>query len=545
MPKKNVVPAKTFKKKYTMQSLFVNIYLLCLFTIFPLILTDQYASARRDKYYTFLIVTAICAVLFLADFISKIIVPNSRRIFINDHINSNLKDLVWLKKLSAVDISALSFLIISILSFAFSEFKRQAFFADVHARNNGLLLILAYTVCYIILSRNFYFSESVLIVFTVTASLICGLGILNFFFQDPFGVFNNYSERYVMDFITTIGNKNIFSSFVAIFLPFVSALFITSKNRFLRVFYLVGTAFAFCGLIVADSDSGYISYTVFMAAVLIYCVRTYQRLKDFFTMTSVMLLAGKILRLISLLYDDKSKNTTAFGRLFIYKRETLILLILTSVLALLMHYYSKRNPELNDRIFSKRPLWIVAAAIMTFVLAIIAVVIYFSFINTSIELPTRVLKYLRFNDAWGTHRGYMWIRTLEIYRSSSIKNMLIGSGPDTLRSVFYPVYGQEMLALYNENTNAVHNEYLQYLITHGILGALSYISIIAFSLYRSFKKAAQNPAVLVFAFAIMGYASQAIVNIAQPITTPYLIVFIAIAENICRTDPSSSLERRL
>lgn len=538
MAKKPNPKNKAVKKQYNMPSLFVNAYLFIMFTLFPLILTNQYAFARRDKYYTFLAVTGILLVLFILYFVTMYMNKNQAA-------SANQEQLAGKKaisKLSVLDIFILAFFAVNLLSTLFSGDIATALNGSA-GRNNGLLLITAYTVAYFIISRFYYFKEMVLIAFVVVGSLVCGLGILNFFFQDPFGLYNNYTERYIYDFISTIGNKNMFSSFTCLFLPVCVGLFLTSKNTPLRVFYLVGTAFGFLGLLVADSDSGYIGFGLFMIAALLYCVRKFSRLRDFCMIVATILLSGKILRLIALLFGDKSKGLDYFGELFVYNNISLILLILFVAIIAVFFYLEKRNPDLSDKQFPKHLFYIVLGIIVLGFAAVAGAIIYYTFIDTTSEI-SGVKAFLRFDESWGTHRGYMWIKCFELFQNFNVKDMLIGPGPDSLKTVFDPVYGKEMIAKYGETTNSAHNEYLNYLVTLGILGLVSYLGIIGTSITRMTKKIKENSNVLLFLFAVISYSGQAIVNISQPITTPFLFLFIAIGENITRTNSMDSSEKR-
>ncbi|MBQ1975379.1 MAG: O-antigen ligase family protein, partial [Ruminococcus sp.] len=138
-------------------------------------------------------------------------------------------------------------------------------------------------------------------------------------------------------------------------------------------------------------------------------------------------------------------------------------------------------------------------------------------------------KLLRMNDAWGTHRGIMWLRSFDIFADANPWQKLFGTGPDTFYFAFEKYF--EQLAEYgNSSTDAAHNEYINYLITIGIAGLGSYLAFAGGALVRGFKAAKRNPAVLCCAAAVVAYLAQATVNIALPISTPLFIVFVSLCE---------------
>ena len=86
----------------------------------------------------------------------------------------------------------------------------------------------------------------------------------------------------------------------------------------------------------------------------------------------------------------------------------------------------------------------------------------------------------------------------------------------------------------DSSTNCAHNEYINYLVTTGILGLASYLSILFGALKGAIKSAAKNPLAIIFAVSVISYAVQATVNLAQPITTPLFIIFVSLCEAVSR-----------
>ena len=127
---------------------------------------------------------------------------------------------------------------------------------------------------------------------------------------------------------------------------------------------------------------------------------------------------------------------------------------------------------------------------------------------------------------------------MDIFRDFNLWRKLFGSGPDTFYYVFSP-YFEELKNYWMSSTNAAHNEYLNYLITVGILGVSAYCTALVSGVVRCFRKAKEEPMATVYCAAVICYAVQALVSIAQPITTPLLILFLALcagAANPQKTD---------
>ena len=82
--------------------------------------------------------------------------------------------------------------------------------------------------------------------------------------------------------------------------------------------------------------------------------------------------------------------------------------------------------------------------------------------------------------------------------------------------------------------DAAHNEWLQYLITIGVLGTIFYIALCGLVLLRSVKNMGKQKELLIYIVPIVAYLANSTINIAQLMSTPFLFVLLAIAESYNR-----------
>ncbi|MBR1731408.1 MAG: hypothetical protein IJ725_03110, partial [Ruminococcus sp.] len=59
MSKSNVI----VPEKYYVKNALVNYYLVIMFTVFPLFVTEQFSNIRHDKFYLFIVLTAILVLI--------------------------------------------------------------------------------------------------------------------------------------------------------------------------------------------------------------------------------------------------------------------------------------------------------------------------------------------------------------------------------------------------------------------------------------------------------------------------------------------------
>lgn len=561
MAKKNSAAAiKAPKLRFTVNHALVTLYTILMFTLFPLFLTNYYQSARRDKFWLFIVVTGIVGVsvgvIALVQHLSK-----------NSPINKKLNTYYDPFRLNLTDIGMLAFLGITIVSalratFA-AENPAEAFtklLLGSYGRNMGLLMILMMAVCYFVVSRYFYYKKYVIYCIFIGMTIMSFVAIVNFYHIDILGIFAKYqtNENVQVNFTSTIGNKNYLSAMITVALPFSVGLAVATNDKNLRILSYVSTGLQFMGLLVATSDGGFLGCFAAFAVMLVILSRDLEKLSKFFFCLSVMMFSAKLLWLFDLIMKGNNKGYTSFSEIFVYNNLVFVLVPVFLGLAVacglakkklnnahLVNSTVKKNNNdeytLNGTIENNNEISINSIEkyifIGTFALVAIGVVvifamfIYYSVIDTTTSLNS-FTKFFRFDERWGTHRGYFWIKSFELMKDFSFPEILFGSGPDTFYNVF-AVYFDELLANFGDSSsNAAHNVYINYLVTVGVTGILAYLLFVGSAIYNCIKNSKLNPLALMCVGVIVAYATQDIVNIANPVNTPWFIMFIALSESV-------------
>lgn len=527
-------------KRLDFQHKFTRIYLFIMFTIFPLVtrinldkefpffnFSRGYYSIRHEKYYFFLAISGLAVFLVAALFI---LYENHPVDYIKTKYGAK-----FYKRFSVTDWAVIAFLVVSIISTLLSTNKNVAFFGEPNGRNNGLLLIGFYVMTYFMITRCFEHKEYIFIGLSIGCGIAFLLGVLNEFYIDPLKMFSTFtSEGDILKFISTLGNKNIFSSFICVTLPIIFAMSVVTEKRLNRIVYIISSCLGFMAVVACDSDSVIIGVGAFIAVSFIFFVRDVVKLKRYFLTLSFVFLSLIALRFFSYFLKDVYKPLGTFSNLLLYSGFKEALFAICIVTFFVLYLYNKNEP---NKVFSKSVQIVFIVLFGIGILSVFGAFLYYSVFDTESRIG-ELENILRFNDKWGTHRGYMWIRSFWIFGDASFLKKLFGSGPDTFYFVFEP-YFEEMKQYGDSSTNAAHNEYLNYLITLGITGLCAYLTMIVSSVTRAIKSAVKNPMSLVFVLAVIGYATQSLVNIAQPITTPLFIIMVALCEASARNNLDS------
>ena len=144
--------------------------------------------------------------------------------------------------------------------------------------------------------------------------------------------------------------------------------------------------------------------------------------------------------------------------------------------------------------------------------------------------------FLKFDDSWGTMRGYVWRTTVQGFFDMPFINKLFGTGPDSY--VLYMNENYNLTGLHDAQWNNTiyanaHNEFLTMLINGGILGAVSYIAIFVAAMSK-FVKNKSNPYALTGILAVTAYMSNQFFSFQTVCATPFIFIIMA----LCMTEES-------
>ena len=527
--------------KYLLSNAVVNFFLLAMFAVFPLFVSitfdgnfpfmhfdNGFFGIRHQKFYFFVTMSAIALIVEV-----MLIITN---------ISSDKKDNTLRKSffdtLSFTDWAAAALLVSCTLSTIFSPHPDLAFWGEISygsssiGRNNGLFLIIIYILLYFMISRLYRFREYVFVGLAISCGIVYLLTVLNGYYIDPLNMleqFKTSQPKVYMEFFSTIGNKNMLASFICVTLPVLFVMSVITQTLWKRILYLVSTGLGAMAMLIGDSDSALLGMGVFLMVFLVVFARDITRLKRYFLALTVMLASFKLARLFSLMMNDNYKELGDLVKGILFSPMVYVLLVVTAIITAALYLLDSKKPDLT---VPKAVPVAIGACFGFIVAALLGVFIYFSVIDRNTDLGS-MEKLLRMSDAWGTHRGIMWLRSFNIFHDANLWQKLFGTGPDTFYFAFQPYFTQ--LQEYGDSsTDAAHNEYINYLITIGIAGTLSYLAFTGSALVRGFKASKKAPVALACAAAVVCYLAQAVVNIALPIATPLFFIFVAMCEGCAR-----------
>lgn len=496
-------------KNLKYNNIFAAFGTLVLLFVFPLFMADKYFNITSAKFVFFLSASVIfCILCFFYDKCFNVRNKENEKL--------NLKERFL--KADKTDVAYLILVILGAVTVFVSDFKSQAILGT-GGRYMGYLFFLSSGLAYLFISRHNVLTEYELTSFQISMALACLLGVFQACGMDLFNLITPVAQDQKAIFISTLGNIDVFSAFLALSLP-VSMYMICFKSCKSKLFllYFLTAALGFWGLFLSNSDSGYLGIFAAFWIICLLSFKSKENLRRFFDLCLYFFFLAFLYGLFK--QEGIIQREMSFISQLVTKLQiSCVFVLLFFILSLIFRFVKISEKTLK----AFRIIFITASVV--FIAVIISCVFYFTEINKSYELGS-LENYLRFNDKWGTNRGFVWRIYLEMFAGLPLSQKLFGCGQDCLSLALPNHLSNEMIEFGNYTNNA-HNEYIQYLVSIGVFGLSAYIALFFSALIQLFKDKENAFLSYAVAVSIISYLVQASVNITQPIVTPLLFVFLA------------------
>lgn len=503
-------------KKSKCTLIYIYVCLMCSLSL--LYFNNYYFNITKAKFQFFFYVTVVMMIGF--------IILSIRGIFIDTHEQMPMSERIkatW-KQCSISDKAIFVMMIFHTLTTIFAQDK-QASFDGTTGRYLGLLFTYMIVIVYYVVSRYYQLQQSVILLLLGTCSLVFLLGFLNFFYIDPFGFFTYLSDFESNLYISTIGNIDFYGILVSFSLSLSLLLYCYSEQRLSKGIYLTTLLFSSIGLITSNSDSAYLALIAIIACSAYYLAKEYKAWMRFLQCGIIIFGVARILYYVIYYVGDGCRDIHTLSLMFSGGIVNTIFLGL--FLIFYLYCYMERAYFVKywkgDTIRKQLLLCYGIVGVL-----VLSAIVYINWIQP-IENASGLLSYLHFNEEWGTGRGEIWAGLSAKYMDFSFLQKLFGYGLDSTA-----LLTKDILGATGPIYDNAHNEYLQYVLTSGILGLCAYLVVCGSVCVRLWKRSKAEP----FGFAILcvliAYMVQASVNLNQPMTTPLFYIFLAIGEAFCR-----------
>ncbi|MCB7337568.1 O-antigen ligase family protein [Enterocloster aldenensis] len=501
-----------------------SVFTLIIIAVFPLFFRNYYFDILTVKYIFYYGTIISMAVVTLVVSIIFLFLDKSRYDWATI---KSLKRQFSIKSFRKSDWAMIAFLIAVAISTFQSDYFYESFWGN-EGRFMGMFLILLYGVSFFIIGHCLKFKQWFLDVFLFAGMIACIIGIMQFFKYDPIGFKKGLTASDFPSFTSTIGNINTYTSYVALISGMGTVLFAIEKNRFRRAWYLFTVIISIFALITGISDNAYLTLLALFGLLPLYLFNNLKGLKRYMVLVAILFTEFQFIDLISQKYPEHVlKINGLFNVIVGYDKLAHFVVVLWGiciVLYVLDACVSKDSIMKKDNNLGR---WIWLGLLIIIVMAG-CYILYDANIAGNADKYGSLKKYLVINDDWGTHRWYIWRIGMESYARFPLIHKIFGYGPDTFGIITVNNFYEEMISRYNEKFDSAHNEYLQYLITIGIVGLAAYLTLLFTSIGEMIRASKKRPVMMALTFALVCYGAQAAVNISVPIVAPIMMTLLMV-----------------
>ena len=567
-----------------LQNGITTLFLIYMGAAYPLIMHDKYFDITVTKYRAFYIALCIYAVLMVVDVLGRNVSTGHGQRSSGGNVDVSegaahgngfirrLRRFIDLHKIMAMDIFMTGFVLANVLAFFMSGNKAAAYTGE-EGRRCGLQFVLLAFFLYVCMARYCRIRRYVAVIFMLAGSFVGVVGICQFMGYDFLGLREGLMQSIRNVYISTFGNIDIFASFLCVLVPAAAGAYISSAGKesiVIRITAVIAVLTGTGAVIISNANLAYAGVGGAMIAAWIWA--SYRgRIKKFADVCLVM--ACGVLA-ISIMLGQTDSGYSELDGLSCFVSDSRMVWIV-SVVVLVVWAAIRLASKWTVKFRGKAAL---AVSVGVSLAGIVTVVIYAVHNHMGI---------FSFEDSWGNYRGFVWRRLMEAYRDFSVPQMLFGYGNESVKAIMTDRYYDDMMNTVGVIYDNAHNEYLQYLITTGIFGAVSYVGLLVTTVAALVRTAVSEAAMnenesasgqsagkrskekktprdsrvardssfardsrtglecllgyvadeggmIAVLFGITGYAVQAFVNLNQSLTTPYIFLFIAMAGGLCR-----------
>ena len=363
----------------------------------------------------------------------------------------------------------------------------------------------------------------------MSATLCAALGVVNAMGMDPLGFYTYIRAGQEQIFLSTIGNFDFFGTYLVMLLPLCAERFVFGKKPLVRAAGALCSAVVALGAAASRTDCAALGVHLVFFVLLLLSGDSLLRMARTLLLWAVCALALPVARLL-LAGSPYHPAFTGLARFLSRSPLTLALaclLALAGLVAALLGKWGVRSPG-RRRLMAFGLALAVLAAVLLF-----AAILFFTFVEPEYELG-ELADILRFDDTWGSRRGFVYTRALRAYADYSLKEKLIGRGLEQVLSTLNPYFDNPAMlsdGIYNDT----HCQPLQFLLNCGLLGAAAFVAFYLVTIVTVYRYMGKDPLLMGLFASLAAYLLIMLLNVTQPILIATYLSLCALALARIRT----------
>ena len=502
---------KKQKKKIDIFEIFggeiTYVYLLVMFGLFPVFYPGHLIGIHSVKSSFFTAATAVYICLLTIPLINQI------ALMMKEH--GNIKP-------NLIDGCAILFLVAVVVSTLAALNKENAIYGNDNIKTGAIVLALC-GIAYFTVKKYARCNRILALVNLAASAFIYLCGILLTCQMDILNMQKNIIDAQKTVFISPIGNVDFNVSYISLMLPAAMVMFLICKEAMLRYLLAASVFLGFMDSFCIRTDSGIILMIFLFILLFYFALEKEQWLEHYIIIVQIFCAANISIFLLKTILQTHMYPFGGLG-MHLLRVETVILEL---VLFALLFWIRKRNKIPGTEKLLKIQKYYKRIGLSLFAVGIAWILISNLFLKE--QLTGTVGDAFLLKDSLFNYRGYIWIRSMKEFAKLPLVNQIFGCGGGCFIDFIYPTYGTEMIQTFQAAFYEPHSDFLQVLVTTGIVGVIGYFGMIFGTIVAAFKKRKDRNMQIIVIMVLAAYLLQGLVNSYTIFVIPLVFIIMGMA----------------
>lgn len=402
------------------------------------------------------------------------------------------------RKLYAIDYILLGFALILSLSTLSSQNIREAFFGSAGWRvGSAAMLSLIYV--YFMVSNHYNVSINAWIFVLAANTAIFLLTIFHSMGIDVLGLHKKIDPAQFYLYVSTLGNVNWLSGYLCLMLPVFFVFFLLSARRTQTLLFGSVLLLGLSNVLLCGSDSVFLGIWTCTFFALPFALKELSRVRKLGVLFLAFGINALLIGCLPAFAEKRDAMHGVFSVILDWKAALPISLLGLFCCFALPLWWKKLSGQTLKKI--------------TLALELLMLISLFAMIFMFVK---------SYDESWGNYRGRIWNTSAEVFQCLNLKDKLIGVGPEMLRYYYNGLTSHSQIVL------TAHNEFLQWLLTTGILGAACQAAMSLWLIASYFRCRCWEHKNIAFFLPLMAYLGQATVNSPNAMNIALFYLFLAL-----------------
>lgn len=509
------------EKKQSMQRQIVSyvlyIGLLLIFSIYPLYYHNGYTDIMDSKSYWLNWMLGIMNGICLLVGFSWIL------FHLREWNGESIKK--WFRSISISDWCLICVFFAAIVSFCATAYKEDSLWGKM-GRRFGFYMLLACLIAHLLATYCLKNSQLIILALLCSVSIVNLIAICNNLNMDVLD-FNEGAGWTKSLFISTIGNVNSLAGMIAVVAPVALVGFCLCRQLASYIIYGFFCILAFMAMVAAESDSVYLAIGVVFVLMIWMFLDDWTAFRRLLMELTAFIACTRFSGWLCAYVTGDASQFGGFTAIFGYSNKPLLLIPVFLIVFALTFYLEKQEyAERLQKTAKKAYAWLVLAGVIAFI-------VVFILIN---RIETRELaeqkfhalgSLLYFDEMWGNWRGTNFRYTAVLFQKENLFHKLFGYGPGNFYYGLLDIFEGEVYIDGLRMLDA-HNDFLDFLINTGLVGAIGYYGFLIANLIHYWKEMKIDRTAATIICTIVAFMVQGFVNNSLICVNPVFLLLLAV-----------------